>query len=193
AHDRTITVDRGLRTTNRRIYAIGDVAGGPMFTHVAGYHAGVVIRSMLFALPSRVRLDHLPWASYTDPELAQVGLTETQARERHGDRVEVVRMAYSDSDRAVAEGRTEGLVKVIVHRGRPVGVSIAGAQAGELVGLWALAIAARLKMSHVAGMVAPYPTLMELGKRAAGAYFSPRLFDSSGVRRAVRLVQRLIP
>ncbi|PRX33834.1 Pyruvate/2-oxoglutarate dehydrogenase complex, dihydrolipoamide dehydrogenase (E3) component [Meinhardsimonia xiamenensis] len=193
AHDGVIRVDRGLRTTNRRIYAIGDVAGGPMFTHVAGYHASVVIRSMLFALPSRARQEHLPWAIYTDPELAQVGLAEAQARARHGDRIEVVRVSYAQNDRAMAEGRTEGLIKVVVHRGRPVGVSIAGAQAGELASLWALAIAARLRMSHVAGMVAPYPTTMELGKRAAGAYFSPRLFDSSVVRRAVRLVQRLIP
>ncbi|MCX7644019.1 MAG: FAD-dependent oxidoreductase [Rhodobacteraceae bacterium] len=192
AHDgRGVTVDAGLRSvSNRRVYAVGDAAGGPQFTHVAGYHAGIVIRSMLFGLPAKAKTAHIPRATYTDPELAQVGLTEAEARRRHGSRLTVVRWAYRDNDRAVAEGRTDGLVKVMVVGGRPVGASIAGAQAGELVALWALAIANRLKMRAIAETVLPYPTLMEINKRAAGAYFSPRLFDNPWVRRAVRLVQR---
>lgn len=193
AHDRAVRVDASLRTTNRRIYAIGDAAGGMQFTHVAGYHAGVIIRSMLFALPSKQRTDHIPWVTYTDPELAQVGLTETQARERHGDRVEIARFDYAENDRAIATRQTSGLIKVMVVRGRPVGASIAGAQAGELIGLWALAIANRMKMSGVAAMVAPYPTLGEINKRAAGAYFTPRLFENPWVRRVVGLVQRWLP
>jgi pyruvate/2-oxoglutarate dehydrogenase complex dihydrolipoamide dehydrogenase (E3) component len=193
AHDRTVKVGPDLRTTNRRVYAVGDVAGKLQFTHVAGYHAGVVIRAILFGLPAKAREDHIPWATYTDPELAQVGLTEAEARKAHGSRLEVVHFDYAENDRAVAEGRTTGRIKVMVVKGRPVGASIVGAQAGELISLWALVIANRLKMSAVAGMVAPYPTLMEVNKRAAGAYFSPRLFGSPLVRRVVGLVQKLLP
>jgi pyruvate/2-oxoglutarate dehydrogenase complex dihydrolipoamide dehydrogenase (E3) component len=192
-HDRAIKVDAGLRTTNRRVYAVGDVAGGLQFTHVAGYHAGVVIRSMLFGLPSKQRTDHIPWATYTDPELAQVGLTEAQAREKHGAKLEVVRFDYSDNDRAIATSQTTGLIKVMVVSGRPIGASIVGAQAGELIGIWALVIANRLKMTAVANMVVPYPTLGEINKRVAGAYFSPRLFDSAMVKRVVGFVQKMLP
>ncbi|WP_375230022.1 dihydrolipoyl dehydrogenase family protein [Roseobacter sp. S98] len=188
-----IKVDDALRTTNRRVYAIGDVAGGLQFTHVAGYHAGVIIRSMLFGLPSKAKTTHIPWATYTDPELAQVGLTEARAREEHGDRLEVVRFEFEHNDRAIAERKTTGLIKVMVVKGRPVGASIAGHQAGELISLWALALANRMKMSQIAAMVAPYPTISEVNKRAAGAYFSPRLFENPTVKRIVGLVQRWIP
>jgi pyruvate/2-oxoglutarate dehydrogenase complex dihydrolipoamide dehydrogenase (E3) component len=188
-----IRVDASLRTTNRRVYAIGDVAGGLQFTHVAGYQAGLIIRQALFGLPARNRTDHIPRATYTDPELAHIGLTEAQARDIHGGNLEVIRFPYSHNDRAIAERKTDGLIKVMVVRGRPVGVSIAGAQAGEMINLWALVLANRLKMKHVAGMVAPYPTLGEINKRAAGAYFSPRLFDSAMVKQVVGLVQRWLP
>ncbi|QGX98605.1 dihydrolipoamide dehydrogenase [Roseovarius faecimaris] len=188
-----IKVDAAMKTTNRRVYAIGDVAGGLQFTHVAGYHAGVIIRSALFGLPSKAKTSHIPWATYTDPELAQVGLTEAEAREAHGDALEVVRFAYEHNDRAIAERKTTGLIKVMVLKGRPVGASIAGAQAGELISLWALALANRMKMSQIAAMVAPYPTIGEINKRAAGAYFSPRLFDNPKVKWVVGLVQRWLP
>ncbi|MDJ0826716.1 MAG: FAD-dependent oxidoreductase [Rhodobacter sp.] len=193
AHDRAVTVDAALRTTNKRVYAIGDAAGGLQFTHVAGYHAGVIIRSMLFGLPSKAATHHIPWATYTDPELAQVGPTEAEARRKFGPKLEVVRFEFSGNDRAIAEGRTTGLVKVMVHKGRPVGASMVGPQAGELIQVWALAIANKLKMSAVAAMVAPYPTLGEVNKRAAGAYFTPRLFENPTVKRVVGFVQRWIP
>ncbi|WP_372884369.1 NAD(P)/FAD-dependent oxidoreductase [Shimia sp.] len=192
-HRAGITVDAGLRTSNRKVYAIGDVTGGRQFTHVAGYHAGVIIRSALFGLPAKTREDHIPHATYTDPELAQIGLTEAEARDRHGDRLEVVRFDLHHNDRLIAERKAKGLIKVMVVKGRPVGVSIAGHQAGEHINLWALVLANRLKMSQVAAMVAPYPTVGEIGKRAAGAYFSPRLFDSPRVKRVVRLVQGWLP
>ncbi|XDA98862.1 FAD-dependent oxidoreductase [Sulfitobacter sp. LCG007] len=188
-----IEVDAGLRTSNRRVYAIGDAAGGMKFTHLAGYHGSVIIRSLLFALPARASTAHIPWCTYTDPELAQVGLTEAQAREKFGDRLEVARFDYADNDRAAAERRTTGSIKVMVARGRPVGATIVGHEAGEQISLWALALANRLKMSQVAGMVAPYPTYGEINKRAAGAYFSPRLFDSPLVKRITGLVQRWVP
>ncbi len=188
-----IKVDAGLRTTNRRVYAIGDVAAGLQFTHVAGYHAGVIIRSMLFGLPSKAKTAHIPWVTYTSPELAQVGLTEAEARQTHGDALEVVRFDFSGNDRAIATGRTTGLAKAMVVKGRPVGVSIVGPGAGELINLWALVLANGLKMSHVAAMVSPYPTMGEINKRVAGAYFSPRLFDKPLVKRIVGLVQKVIP
>jgi pyruvate/2-oxoglutarate dehydrogenase complex dihydrolipoamide dehydrogenase (E3) component len=188
-----IRVDARLRTTNRKVYAIGDVAGGLQFTHVAGYHAGVIIRSILFGLPSKAKTSHIPWVTYTDPELAQVGMTEAQARKAHGSGLEVVRFDFEHNDRAIAERKTTGFIKVMVVKGRPVGTSIVGYQAGELINLWALALANRMKMSQIAGMVAPYPTIGEINKRAAGAYFSPRLFDSPLVKRVVGIVQKVIP
>ena len=188
-----VTVGPDLRSTNRRIYAAGDAAGGLQFTHVAGYHAGVIIRSTLFGLPSRAKTAHIPWVTYTDPELAQVGLTEAQAIAAHGAGVTVTRFEFHQNDRAQTTGQTQGLIKVMVLKGRPIGASIAGSQAGELIGLWALAISSNLTMSAVAGMVAPYPTLGEISKRAAGAYFSPQLFANPAVKRVVRLVQRFLP
>lgn len=188
-----IKVDDSLKTSNRRVYAIGDAAGGLQFTHVAGYHAGIVIRSALFGLPAKAKTAHIPWATYTQPELAQVGLTEAQARDAHGDRLEVVRFDFHHNDRLIAERKTQGRIKVMVVKGRPVGVSIAGHQAGELINLWSLVLANGLKMSQVSAMVSPYPTVGEVNKRVAGAYFSPRLFENDTVKTVVRAVQRWLP
>ncbi|KUJ76676.1 dihydrolipoyl dehydrogenase family protein [Ruegeria profundi] len=188
-----IKVDASLRTTNPKVYAIGDVAGGMQFTHVAGYHAGVIIRSALFGLPSKVKTAHIPWATYTDPELAQVGLTEAQARDKHGDKVEIARFDYHHNDRAISERKTKGFIKVMVVKGRPVGATIVGHQAGELINLWSLALANNLKMGQIAAMVSPYPTIGELNKRVAGAYFTPRLFENQTVKRVVGFIQRWMP
>ena len=189
-----VTVDAGLRSvTNRRVFAVGDAAGGPQFTHVAGYHGGLVVRAAALGLPVKVKGGILPWCTYTDPELAQVGLTEAQARERHGARLEIVRAEFHEVDRAVAAGTTEGFVKVMAVGGRPVGATIVGPQAGELIAPWAMAIANRLKLTALTGTVLPYPTLQEINKRAAGAYYAPRLFGSDWVKRAVRAVQRWLP
>ncbi|MEE4117722.1 MAG: FAD-dependent oxidoreductase [Paracoccaceae bacterium] len=188
-----VTVDARLRTSNRRVYAIGDAAGQGQFTHLAGYHAGVVVRAMLFGLPAKAKSAHIPRATYTDPELAQIGPTEAEARKRHGQGLEVVRADFAQNDRAVAEGRTAGFVKVMVVGGRPVGATIVGAQAGEQIALWSLAIANRMKMSAISNAVVPYPTRMEASKRAAGAYFTPRLFENRTVKRVVGFVQRFLP
>ncbi len=190
---RGVTVGRDLRSvSNRRIYAIGDVAGGLQFTHVANYHAGLVIRSALFRLPVTNRTGHIPRVTYTDPEVAQAGLTEAEAREQFGDAVEVHRFSFAESDRALAEGKPEGLVKAMTGpRGRILGCSIVGVQAGELIHPWALALASGLKIGAMAGYVAPYPTLGEAGKRAAGAYYTPRLFGNRWIKLAVRLLARL--
>ncbi|MYF90106.1 MAG: dihydrolipoamide dehydrogenase, partial [Boseongicola sp. SB0676_bin_33] len=171
AHDRAVKVNASLRSiSNRRVYVIGDAAGGLQFTHVAGYHAGVIIRSMLFGLPSKAKTSHVPWVTYTDPELAQVGPTEAEARKTHGPALGVARFDYHENDRAIAARKTSGFVKVMVVKGRPIGATIVGEAAGELVGVWAHAIANGLKMRGVAAMVAPYPTLGEISKRAAGSF-----------------------
>lgn len=188
-----IRVDESLRTTNRRVYAIGDAAGGLQFTHVAGYHAGLVIRSALFGLPAKASTAHIPRATYTDPELAQVGLTEAEARKAHVSGVEVAQFDYDGNDRAQADRETTGKVKVIVRRGRPIGATIVGHQAGEHIALWALAISSGTRLKDVAGMVAPYPTYAELNKRVSGAYFSPKLFENPVVKRVVGVVQRWLP
>ena len=190
---RGVTVDARLRSTNRRVYAVGDAAGGLQFTHVAGWHAGIVIRQAVLGLPAKADPRAIPRVTFTDPELAQVGLTEAEARAAYGDALTVVRADLAHNDRAQAEARAMGLIKVMVVKGRPVGASIVGPQAGELIGLWALALSARLKLSAIAGMVAPYPTLGEVSKRAAGAYFGPKLFESAALKRLVRLVQRWFP
>ena len=185
---RGIKVDARLRTTNRCVFAIGDVAGGPQFTHVAGYHAGIVIRNALFRLPAKVDYRSLPWVTFTDPELAQAGLTEEQARAAHGDDIAILRWSYRENDRAQTERMTYGLVKAMTTKsGKILGASILGAHAGELIQVWVLAIGQTLNIKALAGMIAPYPTLGEVNKRAAGTFFTPKLFGE----RTKRLVRFL--
>ncbi|HEX6841863.1 MAG TPA: FAD-dependent oxidoreductase, partial [Stellaceae bacterium] len=185
-----LIVDARLRTSNRRVYAAGDAAGGPQFTHVAGYHAGIVIRNALFRLPAKVDYRALPWVTYTDPELAQTGMTEAQAMAAHPGDVMVLRWPFHENDRAQAERETHGLVKVLARRnGRVLGASMIGAHAGELIQPWGVAISGGVKLSTMAGFIAPYPTLGEVNKRAAGSFFTPKLF-SERTRRLVRLLAR---
>ncbi|WP_419956581.1 dihydrolipoyl dehydrogenase family protein [Neoroseomonas rubea] len=192
ATPRGITVDARLRSSNRRVFAIGDVAGGPQFTHIAGYHAGIVIRNALFGLPAKVDYAALPWVTYADPELAHVGLTEAAAREA-GHEVSTLSQPLSGNDRAQAEGRTEGLAKVVLgRRGRILGATIVAPRAGEMIGVWGLAIQQGLKIGAIASSLAPYPTMSETSKRAAGSFYTPTLFGPR-TRRLVGLVQRLLP
>ncbi|MHC8491084.1 dihydrolipoyl dehydrogenase family protein [Thalassospira sp. SM2505] len=191
AFERTgISVDTRLRTSNRKIFAIGDVTGGLQFTHMAGYDAGIVIRNALFRLPAKVDHSAVPWVTYTHPEVAQVGMTEAAARARHGDAIRVVTWDYAENDRARAEDDTTGFIKVITTpKGRILGAGIVGRQAGELIGLWSLAISRKMKIGAIAGMIAPYPTLGELSKRVAGAWYTPSLF-SEKTRKIVRFLLR---
>jgi pyruvate/2-oxoglutarate dehydrogenase complex dihydrolipoamide dehydrogenase (E3) component len=185
-----ITVDRRLRTTNRRVFAIGDVAGGPQFTHRALYHAGIVIRNALFHIPARADERALPRVVYSDPELAQVGLDERAARAAAG-AVRVLRWPFAENDRAHTERDTEGLVKVVTtKRGRILGTAILGAGAGDLILPWALAIARHLPIRALADLIVPYPTRGEASKRAAADFYTPALF-SARTRRLVRLLARL--
>jgi pyruvate/2-oxoglutarate dehydrogenase complex dihydrolipoamide dehydrogenase (E3) component len=184
-----IEVDGSLRTTNRRVSAIGDVAGGLQFTHVAGYHAGLIIRRVLFKVPVKTDSSAIPWCTYTDPELAHVGLTEAQAKEK-GIAHSVTRWPLHENDRAQAERELHGLAKVVVSHGRPIGATIVAPHAGDLILPWVMAIGQKMKMSAVAGMVAAYPTLSEISKRAASAYFTPTLF-SARTKTVVKLLSWL--
>jgi pyruvate/2-oxoglutarate dehydrogenase complex dihydrolipoamide dehydrogenase (E3) component len=189
-----IVVDRGLRTTNRRIYAIGDCASGEThgyrFTHAANYHAGLVVRSALFR--QRVALDNtlIPRVTYTDPELAVVGLSEEEARARHRG-IRILRWPVAENDRAQAERRVAGHIKAIVAKnGRILGCAIAAPGAGELISLWTLAISKSMKAQDLAGIVIPYPTYSEISKRAAVEYLRP-LARGAWVRRLIAFLRRL--
>jgi pyruvate/2-oxoglutarate dehydrogenase complex dihydrolipoamide dehydrogenase (E3) component len=187
---RGIVVDKRLRTTNARVYAIGDVAGGLQFTHVANYHAGLVVRHALFRLPVAASNDALPRVTFTDPELAHVGLSEAEARARRY-KFQVLRWPYHQNDRAQAERTTEGHIKVVTTRGgRILGATIVGHNAGELIATWSLAVGQRLNIRAVATTVLPYPTLSEIGKRAAITRYTASL-TSPMVRRIMAWLRRL--
>ncbi len=182
-----IRVSPTLRTSNRRIYAIGDVAGGPQFTHVASYHAGLVLRSILFRLRAKEDRRIIPRATYTDPEIAAVGLSEAEALAAHRG-ARILRWPLSENDRAQAERATEGFIKVIAdRRGRILGAAIVGANAGELIGIWALAVEKGMGVRDMTGYVAPYPTLGEIGKRASVSYFA-----AAAARPIVRRIVRFL-
>ena len=186
-------VNKGLRSvSNSKVYAIGDVAGGLQFTHVAGYHAGLVIRNALFRLPVTNNENIIPWVTYLDPEVAHVGLTEAQARKQHGDVVETARFEFAENDRARAELKTDGFAKAVFGKGGKIlGCSIVGPNAGDLIQPWSLAISKKMKVGDMAGHVAAYPTFGEISKRTAGAYYTPRLFESDRVKWIVRLLAKL--
>jgi pyruvate/2-oxoglutarate dehydrogenase complex dihydrolipoamide dehydrogenase (E3) component len=186
-----VSVDNRLRSSQKHIYAIGDVAGGPQFTHVAGYHAGLLIKSICFKLPAKVDYKAFPWVTYTDPELAQIGLTENMARDKHGDSIKVVEWHFDENDRAITEHTTNGRIAVITDKqGYILGASIVGPHAGELISMWGLAISEGLKISAITSTIAAYPTLSEISKRAAGAYYTPSLF-SDKTRMIVKILQKL--
>ncbi len=193
-HDaRGIAVDRGLRTSNRQVYAIGEVTGAPALTHLARHQAGLVVRNALFRTPVTSDGNAVPTVVFTDPELAQVGRTEDAARAAVG-RIRVLRSPYCENDRARASGVTAGPitghVKIVTDRkGAVLGVTIVGAGAAEAIAAWTLAISQRLNIEAMAGVIVPYPTYAEVGKRAAMTYFT-RGLTSPLVRRIIVWLRR---
>lgn len=197
ASPRGVVVDRALRSvSNRRVYAAGDIAdpeglGPRAFTHVCSQHAALIARSMLFRLPARLSYDALPRVTYTDPGIAQVGPTEAELRAAGHTGLTVLRWPLAENDRLVAEGRAEGLVKLMADRkGRLLGASLVGPGVDEMAGIFALMIGRRLPLSALAGTVMPYPTAQEAAKRAAGEFYTPKLL-SAPVKKAVRWLMRL--
>lgn len=186
-----LILDAGLRTTNARVFAAGDAAGGAQFTHLAGHHAGVLVRRLLFRLPATAAPAALPRVTFTRPELAQVGLNAAEAEARYPGRVRVADWPFAENDRARTARQRDGLARIVLGPGgRVVGAGIVGAEAGEQIALWSLIVAKRLPARAVAGIVLPYPTLAETGKRAVGKSFEPTLF-SDRTRRLVRWLRRL--
>jgi pyruvate/2-oxoglutarate dehydrogenase complex dihydrolipoamide dehydrogenase (E3) component len=185
-----IQVDARLRTTNKKVFAIGDCTGSLQFTHVALYHAGIVIRNALFRWPAKADHSAIPWVTYTAPEVAQVGLTEAAAHEQLGSGFQILRWPFHENDRAQAERSVDGLIKIIVTpKGRILGAGIAGPGAGELIQVWVLAMANGLKIGAMAGLVVPYPTMGEVSKRVAGSFYTPKLFGE-GTKRIVRFLSK---
>ena len=187
---RGIEVDSNLRTGNRRVFAVGDVAAGRGgLTHAAGYHASTVVKHFYFLPPI---LDDLlakatatiPSAIYCEPELASIGLSEAEAREAGHD-VKTSSADFSGNDRAIAERETHGSVKIVATgKGRILGASIVGENAGDLIQIVGLAMKEGVKMSGLAQTVAPYPTRGEAVKRAAGAFYTDSLFSEKTRRLA---------
>jgi len=191
-HDRKgVRVDARLRTTRKHIFACGDVCGPYPFTHMAEYQAGIVISNAIFRVPKKVDYRVVPWVTYTDPELARVGLTVQQAAER-GIEARVLRFPFGDIDRALTDGAPQGMVKLVTHRGKILGASILGAHAGELIHELALAMHAGLGIGAVAATIHAYPTLAQVHRRVVNTWYASKLF-SPGARRLVRWLNRIMP
>lgn len=186
---RAIEVDARLRTSNKKVFAIGDVIGGFQFTHAAAYHAGIVIRNALFHLPAKVNYRAMPWVTYTTPELAQVGLNEAMAKQENV-AYEVVSWPFTENDRAITENNTDGFIKVLVgKKGVILGATLVGEHAGELIAIWIMAIHKKMKMKDVAELIIPYPTFSEASKRVAGKYFMP-MITSKKMRNIVKFLRK---
>jgi pyruvate/2-oxoglutarate dehydrogenase complex dihydrolipoamide dehydrogenase (E3) component len=190
---RGITVNKGLRTSNRRVFAIGDCAsgatGGLQFTHAANYHAGLVIRSALFRLPVKLNNTLVPRVTFTDPEIASVGLSEADARAAHSN-IQILRWPFAENDRAQAERQTSGHIKVIASaKGVILGATIVGKGAGELITPWTLALSKGLKLNDMAGIIIPYPTFSEVSRRAAITSIAP-LASKPAIRRLIGFLRR---
>ena len=177
-HDRRgIAVDERLRTTQKHIYAAGDVTGAYQFTHAAGYEGGIALANIIFRLPRKTDYTWLPWCTYTEPELASIGMNE-KAAQKAGIAYRVWTEEFRDNDRGLAEGAEVGRIKMLVDKSeKPIGVQIAGPSAGELISEWVAVLNGKVKMSTLASAVHPYPTLGEINKRVAGDLLSPKLYS----------------
>jgi pyruvate/2-oxoglutarate dehydrogenase complex dihydrolipoamide dehydrogenase (E3) component len=183
---RGVTVNARLQTTNKKIYAMGDVCGPYLFTHMAGYHAGIVLKNILFKWPSKCRYDAVPWVTYTDPEIAHVGLSTERALAHE----KITQWMFKDNDRAESQGQTAGLIKVITGRKEKIlGVTIVGPRAGELLLPWIIAVREKKSLRSFTDAIVPYPTLSEISKRVSGHYYTPSLF-SPKVKKIVRWILR---
>ncbi|UCD32768.1 MAG: FAD-dependent oxidoreductase [Desulfobacterales bacterium] len=172
-----IKVDKRLRTNHKHIYAAGDVNGGYQFTHAAGYEGGIVISNAIFRIPRKTDYTYLPWCTYTDPELASIGMNEKAAR-KAGIDYSVWTEAFKDNDRSLAESENVGQIKMILdEKEKPIGVQILGPHAGDLLGEWVAALNGKVKLSTLASAVHPYPTIGEINKKVAGTFFSPKIFS----------------
>ncbi|MGD9410933.1 MAG: FAD-dependent oxidoreductase, partial [Desulfobacterales bacterium] len=177
-HDRRgIKVDQRMRTNHKHIYAVGDVSGGFQFTHTAGYEGGIVVSNAIFRLPRKADYTYLPWCTFTDPPLGNIGMNETMAKAA-GIGYTVWTEEFKDNDRSVAEGEKNGKIKMLLNeKEKPIGVQILGAHAGDLLAEWVAVLNGKVKLSTLAAAVHPYPTIGEINKRVAGKFLSPKIFS----------------
>ena len=177
-HDRRgIKIDQRMRTNHKHIYAVGDVNGGFQFTHAAGYEGGIVISNAIFRLPRKADYTYMPWCTYTDPPLGNIGMTEKMARAA-GVNYTVWTEEFKDNDRSQAEGEKTGKIKMILNeKEKPIGVQILGSHAGDLLAEWVAVLNGKVKLATLAAAVHPYPTIGEINKRVAGNFFSPKIFS----------------
>ena len=177
-HDRHgIKVDQRMRTNHKHIYAVGDVNGGFQFTHAAGYEGGIVISNAIFRLPRKADYTYMPWCTYTDPPLGNIGMTEKMARAA-GVNYTVWTEEFKGNDRSQAEGEKKGKIKMILNeKEKPIGVQILGSHAGDLLAEWVAVLNGKVKLATLAAAVHPYPTIGEINKRVAGNFFSPKIFS----------------
>jgi len=173
-----IRVDSRRRTSNRRIYAIGDCRDGPRFTHVAGYEGSLVAIEVALGLPQRADWSALPHCTYTDPQLAQVGLTEVEARLQHGSKIKVVREDFAENDRSIAESETAGFLKLVMKGRKVLGVTIVGSAAGDLLLPWSQVITGKASTFALGSAVVAYPTRGEISKAASFAAWEPFIFGA---------------
>jgi len=179
-YDRSgILVDNRLRTSHKHIYAAGDVNGGFQLTHAAGYEGGIVISNAIFRLPRKVDYTWLPWVTYTDPELASIGMNETAAK-KAGLKYTLYTEEFKDNDRSLAEGEVTGKIKMLLDENeKPLGVQILGPGAGNLISEWVAVLNGKVKLSTIAAAIHPYPTIGEINKRVAGDYLTPKIFSKT--------------
>jgi pyruvate/2-oxoglutarate dehydrogenase complex dihydrolipoamide dehydrogenase (E3) component len=174
-----ITVDARMRTNRKHIYAAGDCNGGFQFTHAAGYEGGIVVSNAVFRLPRKADYTFMPWCTYTDPELASIGMNEKMAAAA-GIEPKTVTEEFKNNDRSLAEAEPVGRIKLVLdERENPVGVQIFGPRAGELIGEWVAAFNGKVKLSTLAGAVHPYPTVGEINKKVVGNLYSPKIFSDT--------------
>jgi len=185
-----VKVNKNLQTTNRSIFAIGDIVEGSRFTHTASYHAGIVLKKILLGLPSRLRTDHIPQVTYTDPEIASVGMNFEDAVKRFGKKVERSCVQLKTNDRAITDSKTEGFIEVLLLGRKVIGCSITSKNAGELISFWAFVLAKNIKISNINAMVPPYPTLGELNKRVVSQYYAPKIFGNKLLKLYVSMIQK---
>ncbi len=172
-----VKVDNRMRTRQKHIFAAGDASGGYQFTHAAGYEGGIVVSNAIFRLPRKANYTFLPWCTYTDPELASIGMNETAAQQA-GIEYTVWSEAFKNNDRSLAEGEKSGKIKMLLNSSeKPIGVQILGPHAGELINEWVAVFNGNVKLSTLASAVHPYPTIGEINKRVAGNFFSPKIFS----------------
>ncbi len=188
--DGFIAVDDGLRTTNRRVFALGDCIAAPQFTHAAGHAAGVLVRRLLTGWPVKADFRWIPRVVYTDPPVAVIGMGEEAARAEHGGRVRVFREDFGDLDRAVCDGRTTGFAKLVTVAGRPVGMAAVGPWAGELMADWSEVLSGRRSLAALTARIWPYPSYGEMNRKLATAVLRSRL-ETRALPRVLRSWWRL--